>query len=174
MPQHSEGETIQSPLPLYIMSNFAVGKATLTHFWHDTIARITRDSVPFHASTDHFIPIIFLEIDEKSRLAQQLQPECATFELWPTWCTFITGDFRLSETFLFLSISNKTNDWLHLRFQHEKQLALLCAIEAAQQMKLCLPSGKELCTVPLYDPELSVHIEQMKQIFASNHSAMQA
>ncbi len=161
----TEAHMEDAQAPFYIMSNFAIGETNLTDFWRERLDQLKRDATPFQVVAGEEGPAIRLEVQEQSRLAQSLMPECDTFELWPTWCTFMTRDFSICETFLLLGVG-RGDHWLVVRFEHERQMPLLCAIEETKQLELSCSSGEKLCTVRFADPELSEQLAEMKRIYA--------
>ncbi len=176
IPSFTKTSERQEQAILHILSNFAVGETTLSHFWQEQIAMLQQEALPFQQDISGSIPTLIL--DEETSLSTPFgHAEYGQVEQWPTWCTFISATHEVSETFLLLSVictNEATKDGqsqtsqkyqLVFRFQHRLQLHILEAIEQARQMVIHGSSMSKELIVPFLVPELSIHLNYIRPLF---------
>lgn len=157
------------PMTLHILSNFAVGKTVLSSYWQEQIAFLKQQAIPFQIQGLEPLPSFELAIDASTQLNMLREPKGTMVECWPTWCTFLTENRQISDSFLLISMMIDTGVRQHtnitLRFRHPKQLFLMEAIEQAEELSLCTSSARRAYSIPLDKSELSLHLEYIRSLF---------
>ncbi|MBA2680549.1 MAG: hypothetical protein H0U76_19405 [Ktedonobacteraceae bacterium] len=161
---HTE-HTPQSPASLHIVSGFWAGETSHVDYWKEQVETLKRDAIPFQVLSPSPVPSIQLDVSGYPLLPHLLDATSPTLEMWPTWCTFMTADLDISDTFLLLSVYNRQRCQFALHFQHRQHIPFLEAIEQTQQLKLSLSAHEPSCIVHFYDPELVVHLEKIYSVF---------
>ena len=175
-PSFTKTSERQEQATLHLLSNFTVGETTLSHFWQEQITMLQQDALPFQQKVFGSVPT--LTLDTETSLAPLFDyTEHGQVEQWPTWCTFISMQKGLSETFLLLSLTCRNEAMresqsptiqkyqLVLRFQHQLYLSLLEAIEQAGQVVVYDSSESKKLTIPFLVPELSLHLNYIRPLF---------
>ncbi len=164
MPTLSQTQNpVQAPASLHILSGFSVGETALVDYWREQVETVKRDAVPFQVLSSSLIPSILLDVRKHSLPSTLFDATSSGLELWADWCTFMTPELDISDTFLFLSIYNRQRCRFVLRFQHHQHIPLLEAIEQTRQLKLTLSSYEY--SVPFYNSELPVHLKKIHTVF---------
>ena len=124
-----------------------------------------RDAVPFQVLPPSPIPSVLLDTREHPLLPHLLDASSPLLEMWPTWCTFMTADLDMSDTFLLLSVYNRQRCQFALHFQHRQHIPFLEAIEQTQQLELRVSAHERNVIVQFHDPELVVHLGKIYSVF---------
>ncbi len=159
---------------MYILSNFAVGETVLRSFWQEQIAFLYHEAHSFQVLKTGSIPTIILDTDEHSDVLNLLSPTNAELQLWPNWCTFLTLNQHIRESFLLISIikieitdqgRTHQSQRLVLRFKLPQQLEVLESIERAGKLILRIPSTREESMIVFDDCELTLHLDHIRPLF---------
>ncbi|GCE06797.1 hypothetical protein [Dictyobacter aurantiacus] len=144
---------------LYICSNTDASETPFTAFWQQQLATLKQEAIPFRFLPDAPQPTLLLDIEQHPRLPGLLEHHDDAFDYWPSWCTYMTADQHLSDTFLFLSVSHHENYRLILRFEHSQHFAYLEQIAQANRLILAIEPQSACYTVSLDEARLTGHLD---------------
>ena len=170
----SAQNSTQEATTLHLLSNFAVGQTTLNDFWCEQITSLRQKALAFQEWRSDPVPSITRTTEAFLHGSGLFDSESTTLDIWSTWCSFLTSNGNVCESFLLLSVvkpemisttrvSRKYQ--LVFRFQYPHYLDLVESMERARKLVLRTSfPGVEL-VVPLYELELVNHLEYIRPLF---------
>ncbi len=169
-----EHANIQEASTLYILSNFAVGQTILNDFWCEQITGLRQRALAFQAYSLDPVPSITRTTEAYLHGSGLFDLADTPLDIWPTWCSFLTRNRSVCESFLLLSIikpdvisetGGSRKYQLVFRFHYPEHLALLESIEGARKLVLRTSSPGVERVVPFYELELANHLEYIRPLF---------
>jgi len=169
-----EQNNTQDATTLHILSNFAIGQTTLNDSWCEQITSLRQRALAFQAFSLNPVPSITRTTEAYLHGSGLFNVSNTALDIWPTWCSFLTSNRSVCESFLLLSIVtpemiSKTRGsrkyQLVFRFHYPEHLALLESIKRARKLVLRTSSPGVECVIPFYEPELANHLEYIRPLF---------
>ncbi len=169
-----EQNSTQEVTMLHILSNLAIGQATPSDFWYEQITSLRQRALAFQAYSLGPVPSITRTTEAYLHGSGLFDLADTPLDIWPTWCSFLTTNRSVCESFLLLSIikpemisetgvSRKYQ--LVFRFHYPEHLALLESIERARKLVLRTSSPGVERVVPFCELELAHHLEYIRPLF---------
>ncbi len=169
-----EQNSTQEATTLHILSNFAIGQTTLNDFWCEQITSLRQRALAFQAYSLDPVPSITRTTEAYLHGSGLFDSESTTLDIWPTWCSFLTSNGNVCESFLLLSIvkperisrtGGSRKYQLVFRFHYPEHLDLMENIERARKLVLRTSSPGVERVVPFYELELANHLEYIRPLF---------
>ena len=169
-----EQNNVHDATTLHILSNFAIGQTTLNDFWCQQITSLRQRALAFQAYNLNPVPSITRTTEAFLHGSSLFDSANTTLDIWSTWCSFLTGNRSVCESFLSLSfmmpdviseMGRSRKYQLVFRFHYPEHLALLESIERARKLVLRTSSPGVERVVPFYELELAHHLEYIRPLF---------
>jgi len=169
-----EQKNAQDATTLHILSNFALGQTTLNDVWCEHITSLRQRALAFQAFSLHPVPSITRTTEAYLHGSGLFDASSTALDIWPTWCSFLTSNRSVCESFLLLSIikpemisetRGSRKYQLVFRFHYPEHLDLLESIERARKLVLRTSTPGVEYVVPLYELELAQHLAYIRPLF---------
>ncbi len=143
-PIREQNSTQEAPT-LHILSNFAIGQTILNELWCEQIISLRQKALAFQTYSLDPVPSVTRTTEAYLHGSGLFDAVSTTLDVWPTWCSFLTSNLSVCESFLLLNVikpeisseagvSRKYQ--LAFRFRYPEHLDLMESIERARKLVL--------------------------------------
>jgi hypothetical protein len=149
---------------LVLMVGSLRGEVLANEDWNAQVATLRREATPVVALQCDPLPVILLETAQAPQVRALIRPwqaEEAVPAQWAVWCTVLTPDLGLAESFLLVSrVAPRPGRWM-LHFPLPYQQAVLEAIERTGTLGLVAEPEAAVVWMPVPTSELRAHLDQL-------------
>jgi len=147
-----------------VMMGTLRGEGLNVEEWKEQIAMLKREAIPAIAMRNAPTPAVLLDAEQRTVVAdliQTLQAQGAASAYWSVWCSLLTPDLSVAESFLLVQIMQPIPYRFSLRFHMLRHLPVLEAIAASGTLSIFAAQEYELMKLAVALPELPMHLAQL-------------
>lgn len=152
---------------LLVMSGTSLEQMPFNAGWKEHIHEMVYKAIPVFAVQVHPYPVLDLCCERRrspdvQALQNLLRNREQVEQLLQVWCTFVTTDDSLAESFLLIATPGIDGHQFSLRFQHARHLDVLEAIEKTGQLALVTAPGDDPVLLKSNVPDVHVHLDRIR------------
>ena len=153
--------------PLIILMGILRSDACLSEDWKAQVETIKREAIPVVAVRCDPLPAVLLDVEKRADvpdLIRTLKAAGSTPEHWVVWCSLLTPDLSIAESFLLVNLTAPVQCVFILRFHLLRHQSVLETIQRTGKLGIFADPGTEVVLVQVNAPELREHLAQLHQL----------
>jgi hypothetical protein len=150
--------------PLVMLMGILRGDVCLSDDWKAQVETIKREAIPVIAVRCDPLPAVLLDVKKRvdvPDLIRTLKAVGRAPEHWVVWCSLLTPDLSIAESFLLVNLTIPVPYHFILRFHLLRHRSVLEAIERTGKLGIFADPETEVTLVQVNVPELREHLAQL-------------